>query len=118
MSALTRNYSDWSTLLLSDGQRLCLKWPSWSHSIFCDGFMVTSLTLDVDHDCFDVSTYGSPYTMQISGRTSVAIGLEIRCSNYESIPKEKADRLFRTAESMSVNDLLATAYQKMNERDQ
>lgn len=36
----------------------------------------------------------------------------------ESQQLKEAHKLFRTAESMSVNDLLAVAFQKMNERDQ
>jgi hypothetical protein len=106
------------SLLLSDGSRLAIEWPSWDRCLFFDDFHVTELQCEMHQNIVDVTTYGDRYPVSMSTGRSITLDLRIRCGQVEQLPLKEAHKLFRTAESMSVNDLLAAAFQKMNERDQ
>lgn len=63
----------------------------------------------------DVCLYGSTPFAVSTGRQEVTI--EIKAYGpVQSIPMEEGLKLFRSAESLSVNELLAIAYQKMSGR--
>jgi|688.fasta_scaffold08513_31 hypothetical protein len=117
MTVLCSSSSD-KSLLLSDGSRLAIEWPSWDQCLFFDGFHVTELQCEMHQNIVDVMAYGDRYPVSMSTGRSITLDLRIRCGQMEQLPLKEAHKLFRTAESMSVNDLLAVAFQKMNERDQ
>ncbi len=110
--------SSGKSLLLSDGSRLAIEWPNWDRCLFFDDFYVTELQCEMHENAVDVMSYGDRYLRSMSIGRSVTLDLRIRCGQMEQLPLKEAHKLFRTAESMSVNDLLAVAFQKMNERDQ
>jgi hypothetical protein len=110
--------SSGESLLLSDGSRLAIEWPSWDQCLFFDDFHVTELQCEMHKNTVDVMAHGDSYPRSISIGRSITLDLRIRCGQMEQLPLEEARKLFKTAESMSVNDLLAVAFQKMNERDQ
>ena len=110
--------SSGKSLLLSDGSRLAIEWPSWDRWLFFDDFRVTELQCEMHEDIVDVMGYGDRYPVSVSTGRSIPLDLRIRCGQMEQFPLKEAHKLFRTAESMSVNDLLAVAFQKMKERDQ
>jgi hypothetical protein len=110
--------SNGESLLLSDGSRLAIEWPSWDRCLFFDDFCVTELQCEMHESTIDVMTCGDCYPRSLSIGKSITLDLRIRCGQMEQLPLKEAHKLFRTAESMSVNDLLAVAFQKMNERDQ
>lgn len=117
MSVLCSSYSD-KSLLLSDGSRLAIEWPSWDRCLFFDDFDVTELQFEMHQNTIDIAGYGDRYPVYVSTGRSITFDLRIRCGQMEQLPLKETHKLFRTAESMSVNDLLAVAFQKMNERDQ
>jgi hypothetical protein len=117
MAALCSSFSG-KSLLLSDGSRLAIEWPSWDRCLFFDDFDVTELQCEMRENTIDIAGYGDRYPRSMSIGRSITLDLRIRCGQMEQLPLKEAHKLFRTAESMSVNDLLAVAFQKMNERDQ
>jgi hypothetical protein len=62
----------------------------------------------------NIQILGGPFTQVASGRPEVTI--EIKAYNVQSVPFEEGIKLFRNADSLSVNELLAIAYQKMDSR--
>jgi hypothetical protein len=44
------------------------------------------------------------------------VTIEIKAYGVQSVPFEEGIKLFRNADSLSVNELLAIAYQKMDSR--
>jgi hypothetical protein len=110
--------SSGKSLLLSDGSRLAIEWPSWDRCLFFDDFCVTELQCEMQENTVDITGYGDRYPRSMLIGKSITLDLRIRCGQMEQLPLAEAHKLFRTAESMSVNDLLAVAFQKMNERDQ
>ena len=98
--------------VVSDGKQLLLKWGATDSYFFAESYLVTSLS--ISHDTFDVVSYGSP-SFQAYARPPI-LDLGITSGHFKPIEKEDALRLFRTVDSMSVNELLAAAYQKMNAR--
>lgn len=107
---------DQESVLLADGEKLLLKWPGYGKYFFLDNYYVMELSLT------------PPPTMDITGwddefRREIVTGspiLDIHIRSYgfvQSMDIDKAEKFFRPAESMSVNELLALAYQKLNNRE-
>lgn len=100
------------SFVVSDGKQLLLKWGATDSYFFAENYFVTSLS--ISHDNFNVVSYDSPFFKAYSRTPS--LDLRITSRHFKPIEKEDALRLFRTVDSMSVNELLAAAYQKMNAR--
>ena len=62
----------------------------------------------------DITTLGEAFRQGVSGQPEVTI--EIKAYGVQSVPFEEGIKLFRNADSLSVNELLAIAYQKMDSR--
>jgi hypothetical protein len=98
--------------VISDGQKLLVSWPGSGYCFLLHGYIVTDLTCYTD--TVDVTHYGPPSFSLATGQrlefTVVNSGL------VESMKLENAGKLFRSADSMSVDELLAVVYQKMEQR--
>ncbi len=97
--------------LFSDGKKLAVAWPELESMFMFSEFHVNSLKLSVDY--YDVTRMGGP---------STSIGVRETCNisvvagRSKQIPLDEGMKLFRSVDSMSVSDLLAAAYQKMDAR--
>ena len=100
------------SFIVSDGKQLLLKWGATDRYFFAESYYVRSLS--VSSNFVDVTTYGNPAFQLKTGQT---LDFEITSGSFKCIDNKEALQLFRTAESMSVNELLSLAYQKLNNRE-
>jgi hypothetical protein len=70
--------------------------------------------ISIFHPHQDIVTYGGQFARMASGSPEVTI--EIKAYGVQSVPFEEGIKPFRNADSLSVNELLAIAYQKMDSR--
>jgi hypothetical protein len=98
--------------ILSDGQKLAVSWPQADHCLILSEYAITDIQHSVD--TVHVTCYGHfPKQMVASEMVDISIR---SCGHFQVIAKSEADKLFASIDSMSVNDLLAAIYRKMNER--
>lgn len=105
--------SDSQGFLLADGEKLAVSFPASGHMFLVPSYYPVSFSVNTDN--IEISAYGDPFPRYMPIRESI----EISISGYgpiESMRLEEGMKLFRNADSMSVNELLAVAYQKMNNR--
>lgn len=100
------------SFIISDGKQLLLKWGTTDSYFYAKQYAITSLS--VSNDVVDVFSHGG-LPFQVEARPPV-LDLGITSGCFGPIEREDALQLFRTVDSMSVNELLAAAYQKMNTR--
>jgi hypothetical protein len=99
--------------LLADGEKLAVGFPASGHMFLVPSYYPASFSINTDS--IEISAYGDSFSRHMAVRESIEIGI----SGYgpiQTIPLEEGMKLFRNADSMSVNELLAVAYQKMNNR--
>jgi hypothetical protein len=99
--------------LLADGEKLAVSFPASGHMFLVPNYCPTSFSINTDS--IEICAYGDSFSRYKPVRESI----EISISGYgpiQTIPFEEGMKLFRNADSMSVNELLAVAYQKMNNR--
>lgn len=98
--------------ILSDGQKLVVSWPRTDHCLLLSEYAITDIQHSVN--TVDLTYYGHFPEQMIS---SEMVDISIRsCGHFQVIAKSEADKLFASIDSMSVNDLLAAIYRKMNKR--
>lgn len=105
--------SDSRGFLLADGEKLAVSFPASGHMFLVPSYYPVSFSINTDN--IEISAYGDSFSRHMAVRESI----EISISGYgpiQTIPFEEGMKLFRNADSMSVNELLAVAYQKMNNR--
>jgi hypothetical protein len=101
--------------LLADGEKLAVSFPTSGRMLLVSTYYPVSFSINTDN--IEISAYGDPHSNFFY--MPIQESIEISISGYgpiESIPLEEGMKLFRNADSMSVNELLAVAYQKMNNR--
>jgi hypothetical protein len=104
------------SLLFADGEKLLLKWPDHGQYFLLGGYYVSQFSI-TSPPTIDIAGYGDSFRREvIVGPPTVDIHIESRGS-FQSIDIDKAEQFFRSAYSMSVNELLALAYQKLNNRE-
>ena len=103
------------SFLLSDGRQMAVGWPMLNQAFLLSAFHVSSV--DVRNDEFTIRSYSDSgfFQHQVSGPQSIEITL-FSSGPVSLAPYEEVLRLFRGTDQLSVNELLAIVYQKMNKR--
>lgn len=98
--------------ILSDGQKLVVSWPRTDRCFLLSGYVITDIQYNVDTIDFN---YCGQFAKQVAA--SERVDISIRSYGFpQMIERSEADKLFASVDSMSVNDLLAAIYRKMDER--
>jgi hypothetical protein len=105
--------NDSQGFLLADGEKLAVSFPASGHMFLVPNYYPTSFSINTDS--IEISAYGDSFRRYMPIRESIQIGIS-GYGSIQTIPFEEGMKLFRNADSMSVNELLAVAYQKMNNR--
>jgi hypothetical protein len=104
--------------LVADGKRMAISLPQGAHSKKDCKLWLLSDYYATEISCYqptlDIQTYGGPFSRMATGQLEVRV--EIKAYGAQSVPFEEGIKLFRNADSLSVNELLAIAYQKMDSR--
>ena len=104
--------------LVADGKRMAVGFPQKAWAKEDRRLWLLSDYYPAEISCYqpsvDIQTCGGSFTRIASGRPEVTI--EIKAYGVKSVPFEEGIKLFRNADSLSVNELLAIAYQKMDSR--
>jgi hypothetical protein len=103
--------------LLADGGRMaiCLGARDTKNMYLVSNYYPTSLSIYIYQPHQDVCLHGGTPFAVCTGQQEVTI--EIKAYGpVQNVPMEEGLKLFRNAESLSVNELLAIAYQKMSGR--
>lgn len=107
-----------TSFLIADGSRMAVSFPQKARAKEDRVLWLLSDYYPTDISCFwptfDVTTHGDRFTQVARGQPEVTI--EIKAYGVKSVPFEEGIKLFRNADSLSVNELLAIAYQKMDGR--
>jgi len=110
----TISFSD--SILLADGKKIAIKFMGSDSFYLLEGYRVCNTQIS----CYtDYYTTGFPNTRVSHSVSSsrASISLEIESFGGFSVASAKdMDGLFQNAASMSVNELLAAAFKKMEER--
>jgi hypothetical protein len=99
--------------LLADGEKLAVSFPASGHMFLVPNYYPASFSIDTD--TIEITGYGDSFARYMPVRENIKISIS-GCGPIQTIPFEEGMKLFRNADSMSVNELLAVAYQKMNNR--
>ena len=104
--------------LVADGKRMAVGFPqkTWATAdrrlwLLSDYYPAE---ISIFHPHKDIVTYGGQFARMASGSPEITV--EIKAYSAQSVPFEEGIKLFRNADSLSVNELLAIAYQKMDSR--
>jgi len=104
--------------LVADGKRMAVSFPQnkWAEKdrrlwLLSDYYPAQ---ISMFHSTTDVTVHGDYFKRMACGQPEVTI--EIKAHGVQSVPFEEGIKLFRNADSLSVNELLAIAYQKMDSR--
>ncbi len=104
--------------LVADGKRMAVSFPQKARAkkdrvlwLLSDYYPTE---ISVFHPHCDVTAFGGEFTRIASGQPEITV--EIKAYGAQSVPFEEGIKLFRNADSLSVNELLAIAYQKMDSR--
>jgi len=104
--------------VIADGKRMAISFPQDARNRKDCKLWLLSDYYPVEISCYqptlDIQTYGGPFSRMATGRLEVTV--EIKAYGAQSVPFEEGIKLFRNADSLSVNELLAIAYQKMDSR--
>jgi hypothetical protein len=98
--------------LFSDGKQLAVAWPELESMFMFSEFHVSNLEASVDYH--HVTSMGDGFTKSIV--VSETCNISVVAGSPMRIPLDEGMKLFRSVDSMSVSDLLAAAYQKMDAR--
>jgi hypothetical protein len=99
--------------LLADGEKLAVSFPASGHVFLVPGYYPVSFSINTDNT--EITAYGDRFPRHMPVRESIEISISGH-GPIQAIRFEEGMKLFRNADSMSVNELLAVAYQKMNNR--
>jgi hypothetical protein len=104
--------------LVADGKRMAVGFPEKTWAKEDRRLWLLSDYYPTEISCYqpsvDIQTLGGPFARMAAGRPEVTI--EIKAYGVQSVPFEEGIKPFRNADSLSVNELLAIAYQKMDSR--
>jgi hypothetical protein len=104
--------------LVADGKRMAVSFPQKAQAKEDRKLWLLSdyypTEISIFRPTHDVTVCGDYFPRMISGQPEVTI--EIKAHGVQSVPFEEGIKLFRNADSLSVNELLAIAYQKMDSR--
>jgi hypothetical protein len=104
--------------VIADGKRMAISLPQFAHDK-----KDRNLWLLSDYYATGISFYqptagfvgyGGEFAEMVSRQPEVTV--EIKARSVQSVPFEEGIKPFRNADSLSVNELLAIAYQKMESR--
>jgi hypothetical protein len=102
--------------VIADGKRMAVGFPQRRFDSPKSLYLLSDYhptTISCWFPSVEVETYGNgPF--RVAGQAEVT--LEIKAYGVQSVPFEEGIKLFRNADSLSVNELLAIAYQKMDSR--
>jgi hypothetical protein len=101
--------------LFSDGKQLALSSFSDERMYLLPSFVVTNFELQTHYAEYMMMGGFSPNHLPTGHTCTIEIQSTGSCT---SIPLEEGMKLFRSVDSMSVSDLLAAAYQKMEARSE
>lgn len=100
--------------LLADGSCLAVGFPGYDRAFMLSSYWPSSI--DIQTSVVDISYAGGYFnTNAVTGREEITITIHGR-GPFLSAPIDEAIQIFRSVDSMSVNDLLAAAYRKMSDR--
>jgi hypothetical protein len=104
--------------LVADGKRMAVSFPQKAQAKEDRKLWLLSDYYPTEFSCFwpafDVTTCSDRFRQVTRGQPEVTV--EIKAHSVQSVPFEEGIKLFRNADSLSVNELLAIAYQKMDSR--
>ena len=104
--------------LVADGKRMAVGFPQKTWATAYRRLWLLSdyypAEISIFHPHQDIVTYGGQFARMASGSPEITV--EIKAYSAQSVPFEEGIKLFRNADSLSVNELLAIAYQKMDSR--
>ncbi len=85
-------------MVYADGTKMCIGFPGYGEAYLITSPIVNQLSLEHRFDGL------------------IGMSLEILAARYTSIGADDAAAMFASADSMTVNELLAAVFQKMNNR--
>lgn len=104
--------------LVADGKRMAVSFPQKARDkedrilfLLSDYYPIG---VSIFQPAIDVTTCDDRFRQVARSRPEVTV--EIKAYSVQSVPFEEGIKLFRNADSLSVNELLAIAYQKMDSR--
>jgi hypothetical protein len=98
--------------LFSDGERLAVGFEAYDTMFLLNGYYVRELSMH--HDFVDINILGGFYEQVTTGqRVEFTVSSSGRVSD---VPFKEGVKLFRGAGDLSVNELLALVFQKMEAR--
>lgn len=103
--------------VIADGKRMAVGFPERRFDSPRRLYLLSDYhptTISCWYPSVEVQTYGNGPFQAPTGQAEVT--LEIKAYGFQSVPFEEGIKLFRNADSLSVNELLAIAYQKMENR--
>lgn len=120
MSTITSSFG--SGFLVADGDRMAIGFPNSAYSARGDSsvYLISDyapVQITVDSPVYVdpvVPVRGNCFRHAVAGRQEVTI--EVKGYGLQLVSLDDAVNLFRNADSLSVNELLAIAYQKMRSR--
>lgn len=98
--------------LFSDGDRLAVGFEAYDRMFLLDSYYVRELSMN--HDSVDIDICGG-FREQVTTGQRVEFTV-LSGGHVSSIPFKEGVKLFRGADTLSVNELLALAFQKMEKR--
>lgn len=99
--------------VFADGERMAVRFNDSLNDSFylIENYYLSSL--EFQQACVEVSTFGYPSSLY---PTQERVTLSIEATSAKAISFNEGVELFRNIESYSVNELLAIAYKKMEDR--
>lgn len=103
------------SFVLSDGEKLAVGYSHYDRMYLFDAYHVKELIAYTDY--VDFVSWGDPCVSQVVTGERIEFTVS-SVGKSSSIPYEEGVKLFRSPKDMSVNDLLALAFQKMEARQE
>lgn len=104
--------------IIADGKRMAISFPQGAGQEKNRNLWLLSDYYATGMSCYqpaeDIIPLGGTFSRVVTGQLEVTF--EIKAHGAQSVPFEEGIKLFRNADSLSVNELLAIAYQKMDSR--
>jgi hypothetical protein len=98
--------------LFSDGEKLAVGFEAYDRMFLLNSYYVQGLSMH--HDYVDINVLGG-FREQVTTRQRVEFTVS-SIGRVSDVPFKEGIKLFRGADDLSVNELLALAFQKMEDR--
>ena len=107
------SFSD--SILLADGKKIAIKFMGSDSFYLLEDYCVLNTQISYHTDYHATSLLDKSFRYSPSSRASISLEIE-SFGGFSAVSAEDMGGLFQNAASMSVNELLAAAFKKMEER--